>query len=114
MNDIVKTETYKGHEIEIWLDEYADYSDDDHLGTFYSNLRDWNPDKKEIDEAFEDGIFDQEGHIKEELIYVDVYAYIHGGIALSTSRSGQFADRWDSGRAGIMACTIPPLRLQGQ
>lgn len=110
MNDIVKTETYKGYKIEIWWDECADYRDSDHLGKFYSNLRDLNPDKKEIDEAFENGIFDKEGRIRDELIYVNVYAYIHSGIALSTSRRGQFADTWDSGWAGVMACTIDEAR----
>lgn len=30
-----------------------------------------------------------------------VYAYIHSGIALSTGRSGQFGDAWDSGQLGF-------------
>lgn len=106
MNDIVKTETYKGHKIEIWWDECADYRDSDHLGTFYTNIpRELNPDNKEIDEAFEDGIFDDGLHIREDLIYVKVWAIIHSGVYLSTTRSGYFCDPWDSGWAGVMATT---------
>lgn len=34
-----------------------------------------------------------------------LYAYIHGGVALSMSRTGQFADRWDGGQIGVVAVT---------
>ena len=32
-----------------------------------------------------------------------IYAYIHGGVALSLGRGGQFSDQWDSGLAGVAA-----------
>lgn len=45
---------------------------------------------------------------KEELIEQGydirpIYAYIHGGIALSLGRGGQFSDQFDSGLAGFAA-----------
>lgn len=110
MENTIETIDYKGYKIGVWYDNISEYGDSDHLGKFYSNLRSWNPDKRDVDEAFEDGIFDRNSRVKEELIYIDVYAYIHSGIALSTSRRGQFADPFDSGLAGVMACTREDAR----
>lgn len=40
-----------------------------------------------------------------ELIGLAVYCYEHSGIALSTSRTGQFCDRWDAGQSGYIYVT---------
>lgn len=42
--------------------------------------------------------------------YAPVYAYIHGGIALSLSNSYQFSDRFDSGFAGFLCVRKDKLR----
>lgn len=104
--EALKNETYKGYKIVVGYDYDTEYSDYEHLGTFYTNVpRLFNPENHDIDEVFDDGIFDDSPNFKENLIFLKVYAYVHGGIALSTKREGQFADPWDSGWAGVMACT---------
>lgn len=100
-NYLIETEEYKGYTINVYYDEIADYNDCDHLGTFYTNVpRYLDPDGHEIDE-----ILDENGKVENaEYVYVIVYAYIHSGIALSTSRNKYpFTDPWDSGVGGIMA-----------
>lgn len=42
------------------------------------------------------------GELPEGYDIFPLYAYVHSGIALSVSRSGQFADRWDSGQIGFV------------
>src|SRR4051812_42414059 len=37
-----------------------------------------------------------------ELIGLRVFAYIHSGVALSTSSAGQFSDQWDAGQSGFV------------
>ena len=104
--EALKNETYKGYKIVVGYDYDTKYSDYEHLGTFYTNVpRLFNPENHDIDEVFDDGIFDDSPNFKENLIFLKVYAYVHGGIALSTKREGQFADPFDSGWAGVMACT---------
>jgi hypothetical protein len=59
------------------------------------------------------GIFDGWGDIAAELrmhfgalVVVPVWAYDHSGVSFSTGeRTGQFADRWDSGQAGLAYVT---------
>ena len=104
MNDPIYNEfDYRGFHIKIMLDtDPQSPADWENLGTFYSNCRSFNPYNHEIDEVLET---DDDGakHVDSDYIFIRVYAYIHGGIALSTNRTGQFADPWDSGFAGIMA-----------
>ena len=100
MENIIETKEYRGYTINIYPDYDARYDDCDHLGTFYTNVpRELNPDGHIIDE-----ILDENNYLRDdEYICVVVYAYIHGGIALSVSKSGQFSDLWDSGVGGVMA-----------
>lgn len=100
-------ENYKNHKIEIWYDEDARWDDYEHLGTFYTNIpREFNPDNHLVGELRND-----EGLINgDKYVFVCVNAYIHGGIALSTSEGWPFNDRWDSCFAGCMACTMEKAR----
>ena len=41
----------------------------------------------------------------EAEIIVKVWGYDHGGLSISTTRSGQFADEWDSGLLGVIYAT---------
>ena len=108
-NDICHTEEYKGYTIELWYDTCEESPRDwGNLGVIYSNHRNYNPDNHSLSEIVEDedycnedGDFDW-AKFGETYYYLKVYAYIHSGIALSTSRSGQFADRWDSGLFGVI------------
>ena len=101
MNDyLITSEEYKGHTIEVYYDEYADYNDCEHFGTFFTNVpRELDPDRHKIDE-----ILDEHDRIRsDEYIYVLVYAYIHSAISLSCGRDYPYNDPWDSGVGGVMA-----------
>jgi len=47
---------------------------------------------------------------RKDVVYLNVYGYSHGGMAISTSRTGQFADPWDSGQLGIIYMTAETYR----
>lgn len=49
---------------------------------------------------------------RKDVVFLNVYAYIHGGIAISTSRTGQFADYFDSGQLGIIYMTAETYRKE--
>ena len=40
--------------------------------------------------------------IHQHYIILPIWGYDHGGLAINTSRSGQFADPWDSGMLGYI------------
>ncbi len=105
MEDLILHEEkeHRGYTCKVYFDPDPWSPDDwDTLGTIYSNSRSYNPQNHSIEEIL---IEDEDGkmHIDPDYIYVNIYAYEHSGIALSTSRTGQFADRWDSGLFGVMA-----------
>lgn len=110
MENLFKTTEYKGYKINIYYDlDPQNPREWDNIGTIYSNSRTYNPDRRKIDEIFEqecyqdeDGDFDTD-KFGEDCIWLCVYAYIHSGITISCHRSGQYADRWDSGLLGIIA-----------
>lgn len=93
---------YNNLEIEIWNDYDASYNDSEHLGTFYTNIpRHLNPDGHLLKE-----LKDEDGLITDkDVVFILVNAYIHGGVALSTSDEWPFNDRWDGGLGGVMATT---------
>ena len=101
---IYEQEEVRGFNCKVVYDPDPTSPDDwDTLGTIYSNSRSYNPQNHRIDEIL---VEDEEGnnHIDPDYIYVNIYAYIHSGVALSCSRGGQFSDPWDSGLFGVMAC----------
>lgn len=99
---LYKQETYKGYTIKIMWDTDPAFPDWLDFGTFFSNCREFDPHNHRINELFCE---DENGNEKldDSYLCLPVYAYIHGGISLSTNRNGQFADKWDSGVAGYMA-----------
>ncbi len=105
MNDLILHEEkeHRGYTCKVFYDpDPTPPSDWDNLGIIYSNSRNYDPYGHNIDEIL---IEDEDGslHIDPDYIFVKIYAYEHSGIALSTSRTGQFADHWDSGLFGVMA-----------
>ena len=80
----------------------------ENVPTFYSNLKRYtlHPNEDKIDSlpffnADEDSYEDIPRLAQEVGAHiVPIYAYIHGNIALSINRGGQFACQWDSGFAG--------------
>ena len=102
---------YQGFTIVIGYDEFPDDPREwDNLGTIYSNHRRYDPDGHSIKELedWETGEINLDGYY-----YMKVYAYIHGGISLSTIRKGQFADMWDSGLFGVIAVEKTDPRIKG-
>lgn len=103
MNETIETISCAGgHMLETSYDEGMEsprtwY----HHGTIYSNHRDYNPDGHSIEEVVDD---EGELTIADTHYMLPIYAYIHSGISLSTSRGKYpFNDRWDSGLFGIIA-----------
>jgi hypothetical protein len=93
----------KGHTIRIVVDEDPTSPREwDNLGTIlYTSSRyelgDRQVSAEEIDEVL----------ARDDVIALPVYAYIHGGIALST---GAFSCPWDSGQCGIVYCETATAR----
>jgi len=82
--------------VKIFVDEEPlnPRTDWEPLGTIlYTSSRYTLGDKRVSSEEIEEIIADVNN------VYLPVYAYIHGGIALST---GGFNDPWDSGQCGII------------
>lgn len=92
--------------------------EDSTCGTIYSAHRGYDPDGHRVDEL--EGLYglklrDRQEDIdilesRDDIIAYPVYAYIHSGIALSLSRSGQFSDPWDSGLFGFYIVDKAKLR----
>ena len=104
METLVKTEEYKGYEIEIHWHESSESPDDwgDEEVFLVYDHRDFcverdGFDSHDIFEAYENGDKLYDGYY-----YFPVYAYIHSGIALSASRSGYpFSCSWDTSFKGF-------------
>lgn len=103
------TITYEDYTIEIEQDEYADSPRDwDNLGEIlYTSTRytlgDRRTDAHEIESIMAD----------DNEIWLPVYAYIHSGVALSTSnRSYPFTDQWDAGMCGIIHVSKDVVRKE--
>ncbi len=100
---VYKEQEHRGYTCKVVYDPDPQSPDDwDTLGTIYANSRNYNPQNHHMDEIVET---DDKGgwHVNKDYLYVKIYAYIHSGIALSCSRSGQFADQFDSTLFGLMA-----------
>lgn len=95
--------TYKGHEIILEQDEGAESPREwENVGEIlYTSTRytlgDKRVDSEEIDEIIK----------RKDVIYLNVFAYIHSGISLSCSsfRGRAPHAHWDSGQCGIIWCT---------
>jgi len=103
-NLLYKSEEYRGFTIKVYYDDNAESPREwDNLGTIYSNSRNYDPDRHSIEEIIDDETGGLDKEFVKNHIMLDIYAYEHGGITLSTSRGGQFSDTWDSGLFGIIA-----------
>jgi hypothetical protein len=94
MTDLQRLD-YQGHTIRVVPDEDpTDPREWDNLGTIvYTSHRYYLGDER----VTPDEIAELEA--REDVIALPVYAYIHGGVSLST---GPFGCRWDSGQCGIV------------
>ena len=106
MSDAIETIRYKGHVIELIPDEDATNPRDRDWGSsvgeiLYTSSRyalgDRQAEREEIEEITQ----------RDDVIFLPVYAYIHGCTRLSTTSwkgRAHHAD-WDSGQCGIIWCT---------
>lgn len=82
----------------------------EHDSVIFSNHRHYNPDNRSIEELLDENGNLRTRELDKDYIYLPIYAYEHSGIALSTERTGCFADRWDSGMFGIIAISKASVR----
>lgn len=109
-----KTIDYKNYKIQIVYDEDCESPREwDNLGTIYSNHRRYDPDGHSIDELGET-MEEIKENLNSNYYYLPIYAYIHSGIALSTSNTSYpFNDRWDSGLFGFIAVSKEDAEKEG-
>lgn len=111
--NLYETREYRGVDIDIYYDDCPinPRKDCDHLTTIWRNNRNYIVDSLNIDDLISQlglsgfpGSFANLCDIADKKGYfaIPIYAYIHGGLSLSLSRSGQFADRFDSGVFGVV------------
>ena len=95
----------KRYRIDVHYDDDVSYLWDDIQSlldenniTIFSNLKSYKlADNEQSYNGDPDELREQGYHLRP------IYAYIHSGISLSLSRSGQFSDQFDSGLAGVAA-----------
>jgi hypothetical protein len=101
---------YKRFKIEYWYDEYSD------------NPREWEcigdmicfhkrydlGDKHQFNSP--DDLMDFLNDNKNEIVYLPIYAYEHGGITISTK---PYSCQWDSGQVGVIYAYRDKLKKHG-
>lgn len=96
---------YKGYTIKIEIDnDPMNPRDDCNLGEIlYTSSRYTLGDSRVEADTI------QEITERNDVIYLPVYAYIHGSVMLSTSG---FSDVWDSGQCGIIYCEMDAAKAE--
>jgi len=102
-NAILKS-VVRGYTCKVLHDDDPMSPDDwDNVGTIYSNSRNYNPQGHTMDEIMvETGVRDSEMQIDPNYLFVRIYAYEHGGIALHHA-TGPRTCGWDERLFGVMA-----------
>jgi hypothetical protein len=112
---IADKEIYKKHRIEIVADQSPENPREmwDNLGIIAYSHRNYKIGDEEINTNEFDSTEEIIKWLKKEkgaVAILPVYAYEHGGIALSTGRGSQFSDRWDSGQVGYIYTTKEKIK----
>lgn len=106
-NSDVDTETYKEFTIRICHDDDpTSPRDNDNFGHMVC----WHRRYKLGDEQPKEDPQDWHAAQPKGSIILPIIMYEHSGIALSTSRGGQFSDPWDSGQVGYIIATPEQIR----
>lgn len=95
-----ETFDHAGYTIQLHQDSDAQAPEnDDEVFIVTTRNRYFQVDQEGFDlDDIRDGKHNRKYHV------FPVYAYIHGGVALSLGRGGQFSDQWDSGQIGYVLC----------
>ena len=101
---IYESKEYRGYTCRVVYDPDPQSPDDwDTLGTIYANSQNHTPQNHTLDEIMVEDETDDAGmHIDPNYIFIRIYAYEHGGIALYASTSPQRCG-WDEYLFGVMA-----------
>ena len=118
---IHQTEEYKGHKIEICLDDEAESPRDwDNLGTIYSNNPRHNFDGKSVKDLVRECGKNPDNYdtipfslFSKKYIWAKVYAYEHSGMTVTVADSNPYPDqRWDSYLLGVVAISKEKARKE--
>jgi hypothetical protein len=102
----IKTEIYKNHKIEIYPDSDPESPRKwDNIGTMICFHRRYNLGDKHSFGSPDDFQEFMDENKDSIAVILPIYMYDHSGITISTSRTGQYADRWDSGQIGYIYVT---------
>lgn len=117
----IETINYKGHEIGIYYDEWAESPREwDNLSTIYSNSRRYNPDNLDIDDLMNEidisefpGFDDLLKRMEHDYIAYRVCIVDHNCVALSLNRPVPNPYMgFDSGTFGIIAVSKDKVRRE--
>lgn len=114
--NIYEQTTYKGYNINIYYDEYAESPRTafENLGTLYTAHRRYRPEKDfdshfDINKVFEGCIGNFRESFLKRYIALPVYLYDHSGQTVATT---PFSCPWDSGFFGIIAVSLEKIRKE--
>lgn len=100
------TRTHRGLRITLHVDEDCESPrENDNLGTIIAWHRNYRLSDDDAPKHIEPADFDP----NEYAICLPIFMYEHSGVALSTRKAGQFADRWDAGQVGWIYVTRDKL-----
>lgn len=117
MTDAIETKTHRGLTINVFHDELGDNPRDwDPLGTMIcfhnrydlGDKNDYNSDDFNGWESMMKAVEKDNG----TCVFLPVYMYEHGNIALSTSRKYPFDCQWDAGRLGFIFVSKKDIRKE--
>lgn len=104
--DELERRAHKGLVIKLYHDlDCSSPRENDNLGTIIAWHRRYRLSDDDAPTNIEPADFDP----TEYPVCLPVFMYEHSGIALSCRRTGQFADRWDSGQLGWIYVTRQKL-----
>ena len=99
----IKIVNYKRFDIEYWYDEYSESPRNwDNVGNMVCFHKNYNLGDKHNFNSPDDLMEFLKDH-ENEIVYLPIYAYEHGGITISTA---PYSCRWDSGQVGVIYAQI--------
>lgn len=120
MENVISTIQIGNKTIKTFYDngDFNPRVDCDNLGVIYSNTRNFNPDRKGLEDLIEaagaEPLTDVVpwATIAKKFIYLKVWMYDHSGIALRCGESNPFTCPFDSGLAGVIAVSKAAVRKE--